>query len=171
MRLMNTSASVAYVHPSEREPDLIPNTDEATKAKTPMVANPNAGKPKDGATVWMLRAMTSREDGALQDSIYDLSRTSAAQDKSGDMRVNMNMAISPSTLRRNRVRLGIVGWENLLDHEGNPIPFTQVDFALGNKTFKAVPEDVLDMMPQSLINALAAEVEKNSSVSFVEGNG
>lgn len=170
MRLMNSAASTAYVHPSEREPDTIPS-DAVNAAVGDTMPNPNAGKAKPGGTTWMIRGLTSREDGALQDSIVDMSRASAQQGKDGEMKVNMGMIISPSTLRRNRVRLGIVGWDTLQSHDGTEIPFTQEDMVLGAKTFKAVPEWIMDLMPQSLISALAGEVERNSTVTPTEGNG
>lgn len=170
MRLMNTAATVPYVHPTEREPAFIPNPDTGTKEEHATIPNPDAGNPKPGATVWHLRAITSREDGALQDAVYDMTRTTAVQDKDGDTKVKLNMAVSPSSLRRNRVRLGIGGWDNLLDAEGNAIPFTREEFTLGARTFQGVPEEVLDMMPQSLITILASEVERHSSVTPTEGN-
>ena len=172
MRLMNTASHITYVHPSEREPDRIPNPDDAGKplAERGTIENPKAGQPKPGATIWHLRALTSREDGALQDAIYDMSRTRARQGDGGDVQVDMNMVISPSQLRRNRTRIGLVGWENLLDAEGNPIPFVAEDLVLGARTFKAAPDSVLDMMSQRLIADLAAQVERLSSITPTEGN-
>ena len=173
MRLMNTAAHINYVHPSEREPERIPNPADANKPldQRGTIPNPKAGQPKPGATVWHLRALTSREDGALQDAIYDMSRSRARQGDAGDVQVDMNMVISPSQLRRNRTRIGLVGWENLLDADGNPVEFVAEDLVLGSRTFKAAPDSVMDMMPQSLISALAAQIEKLSSVSPTEGNG
>lgn len=173
MRLMSTASQFRYVHPSELEPATIPDPADAGKPldKRGTIPNPKAGQPKPGATVWLLRALTSREDGALQDAIYDLSRTRARQGEAGDAQVDMNMVISPSNLRRNRTRIGLVGWENLFDAEGNPIEFVAEELVLGARTFKAAPDAVVDMMPTTLISALAAQVEKLSSVTPTEGNG
>lgn len=173
MRLMNTAASIPYVHPSEREPEYLPPARDGEGkviSGQKAIPNPKAGQALSGATVWHLRAISSREDGALQDAIYDMSRTSAQQDKSGDTKVNLSISMSPSSLRRNRVRLGIVGWENLRDHAGDPIAFRKEEMTLGNRTFMAVPEEIIDMMPQMLISAIASEVEKLSSVTPTEGN-
>ena len=172
MRLMNTASHIRYVHPSEREPDTIPHPDDSGKplADRRVIPNPNAGQPLPGATVWLLRALTSREEGALQDAIYDLSRARARQDSGGEAQVDMNIAITPSSLRRNRVRMGLVGWENLHSADGSPIEYVAEELTLGVRTYKAAPDSVIDMMPITLIAALAAQIERISSITPAEGN-
>ena len=149
MRLLNLAAQVEYVHEDDRTAD---------------------GTPAPDATVWLLRCLTNSEKGALDDSMMDFSKSRVSQGTNGKAVVDMGMTFSVSERRNNRVRIGVVGWRNLLDAEGNELPFSTEAFTVGNKTFKGMPMAVLEALPQTVLKDLSREVGNLSGMSVAEGN-
>lgn len=171
MRLMNTAATTRYVLNAEREPAMVPDPDHDARDGTPapQIENSKAGEPVDGATVWVLRALTSREEGALQDDMFDVRGATVTETKEGGQSVGMNFKVSPSLANRNRIRLALVGWENLYDHDGTPVEFKSVTLRLGAQEFKAVDEALIDKIPVSVQTELIREVREISMVSASAG--
>ena len=150
MQLLNLAVEVSYVLPEELDP--------LTK------------EPLDGATTWQLRCLTATEKGALDDSVVDFSQSRVYQNKDGTAKMEGGMSFSMSDRRINRVRIGLVGWDGLLDHEGKPVPYVQETFKLGSKTFKGAPMDVVQALPDGVIKALARKIAEVSGLSASEGN-
>lgn len=148
MRLLDLSAQAPCIHPTEQDKD---------------------GNPVEGATVFYARCLTGSEQGAINDALLDFGNM-GVKTEGENAKFDMNMAISPSTRKLNRVRLGICNWDNLHDADGKLIEFTQETIRLGNREFQAIPMAVVDALPRDILDWLAEEVAKASTVSAQEGN-
>lgn len=175
MRLMSVKASAVYIDQIDREPygkkDKVPDN---------LLGKPNPqGRPVKGATKWFFRGLTSAEEGALTDSMFDLGSTKVSPSANEeDVKVDMAMSISPSTNRRHRVQLALTGWEGLcvFVHNDDPdTPDTQaVEYStstvqLGPQSFEGASDDVIDMLPQDVLRRMEAFVRTLSSVEAGEG--
>ena len=150
MRLMNTTAVVDYVLKAERGED---------------------GNPLPNATVWKLRCLTATEAGAVTDAMVDFGslRVQAPTEEGAAPNVS-GMNISMSDRTKNRVRLGIAGWENLEDENGQPFEFFHEAFHIGARMFKGIPTKVFDALPETVINELHNAIMDLSTLKAAEGN-
>jgi hypothetical protein len=147
--LLNLAAQIDFVLPSQIGPD---------------------GAPLPGAVVWKLRCLTASERGALEDTMMDFSQSKVTQAPDGTARVDMGMAFSMSERRLNRVRLGVVGWEGLTDHDSTPVEYIGEGFVLGSKRFVGAPSSVVQALPDDVLKALSKKVADLSGVSATAGN-
>lgn len=135
--------------------------------------DPKTKKPRKGATTWKLRALRTSEMGALDDAMLDFSNATVNTDTDGDGRPVARMerpALDLSGRQRNRVRLGVVGWDGLLGPDGQPVPYTPEQFRVGARSVSGVPMDVVDALPPSVLRELADKIEDLSSIPAAGGN-
>lgn len=173
MRLMSTKQNATYIDTIDRAKhteETVPN-DHDGKPRTELIGTPNdAGEPVPGHTVWYFRGLTSAEEGTLTDAMFDFGKTSVTGADGNNAKVDVGMSISPSTNRRSRVRLALVGWENLYgeetDGDGNPLPieYKAEPFDLLGQRFTGAPGAVLDMIPQAVLTRMDRFVKGLSSV-------
>lgn len=149
MRLMNTTAVIDYVLKAERDKD---------------------GNPVADATVFKLRCLTSTEAGAVTDAMVDFGSMRVQAPAEGEAPKVTGMNISMSDRTKNRVRLGVAGYENLHNADGQPVEFYQEVFLIGARQFKGMPVEVFDSLPESVINELHNAIMDLSTLKAAEGN-
>lgn len=155
MRLMSTKATRTYIDVIDRAPyteDTVPLDAEGNK-RTALIGRPNPeGEPVEGATVWHFRGLTSGEEGALTDAMFDMGGTTVDNQGPADAKVNVGMRVSPSKNRRHRIQLALAGWDGLYGEDGedgNPtlIEYVAEKVTVGGQQFTGAPGAVLDMIP------------------------
>lgn len=150
MRLLNLKSTVRHVC----KPDL--NAD---------------GTPKDDATVFLLRTLTASEKGAIKDTIVDMNEMRLTVKEDGTPDVDMgSMGISMSGQTMKRVRLALIGWENLNDEEGNPVEFRAEPFRMGAHKAEAVAMELMEAFPAQYLAELDNVVKRISGLDAATGN-
>lgn len=135
--------------------------------------DPKTKKPAPNATTWKLRALRTSEAGALDDDMLDFSSAtvSTTVQKDGTTSASMGRPVMDMSGReRNRVRLGLVGWEGLNGPDGKPVPYTTETFRVGAKSVEGVSMDVIDALPRSVLRELGAQIEELSNIPPAGGN-
>ncbi len=82
------------------------------------VVQDEQGLPPERQTVFKLKNLTVREVERLKNNLF-------AKQVSGD-KVMEKLLIGSQ--ERQALEMGLAGWENFLDQEGDPIPFSLADF-------------------------------------------
>lgn len=151
MQLMSIAAQVPYTLKSEREAD---------------------GTPKEGATVFVLRCLSATESGALEDALVAFSGTTMnGVDEDGNPKIDMGgMQISMSGRVINRVRIGLCGWENLTDENGDEVDYSKEKFQIGGRRLDGVPLSIIDRFGMAVIKELSDKIESLSTLSHEQGN-
>lgn len=150
MRLLNLKSTVRHVC----KPDLQAD-----------------GKPKKDATVFHLRVLTASEKGAIADSIVDLSSFKVGQKEDGTPDVNVgDMGISMTGQMHKRLRLSIIGWDNLMDAEGNAVEWRGEDFRMGSVKVEGLALDLLEAFPDVYLKELDRKAQVISGLTAEQGN-
>lgn len=108
----------------------------------------------EGATIFILGSLDVDSRAQIQDNTV-----SYEADESG----KMNMRLAPAARMLMAVRLGLRGWRNFKDENGNDILFETVDRVINGKLSKVVSDKALGHLPSSLIIELGNQIiEKNT---------
>lgn len=121
------------------------------------------GNHKPEATKWKLKVLTGQEMAEIRDRQANIS-IDTVDGKMSAPGIRMSMfATAYHTLA-----LGLVGWSNFLDEEGNAVPFTKGDDGRPSKeSLDMIPPDVAFDISRELIKANAVDdtVVGNSKAS------
>lgn len=108
-------------------------------------------------TVWLLGTLSSRDIGRIRDSAssFEIDTSQKGADGKSTSPDKMTTNVERSKMNMEAVRLGLRGWENFLDDDGEPIKFVTKKLDIGGKVREVIPMDVLDIIPADLITELA----------------
>ena len=66
------------------------------------------------------------------------------------------------------VRFGLKSIENLIDHEGKPVKFSTVSLSRFGQNYNVVAESILKVLPEKIIEELAARIMDRCELSSEE---
>ena len=120
---------------------------------------------EEGASVYILGTLSSRQQGMLQDSSVEAVPDETAGDQGFTAKFKANDAAI------NTVRYALKGWRNVVDVGGNEVPFETTKKRFGGEHLDVVKESLLKRMPLELIRELAEKIqEANLMTEEVEKN-
>lgn len=108
----------------------------------------------EGATVWLLGTMSSVVMSILADDVASFGEEGAMVLRSSD---NDLLA----------ARLGLRGWENYTDDDGNQIAFETESVVLRGRRFDVVTEELISGIPIPVLRQIGQQVKKSNSVDAV----
>lgn len=114
--------------------------------------DPDVGTPQ--ASRFTISTLDSRVAGKLKDMGTTMHIDPTRPDD--DVATSVNM----EDVNFQTVQFGVSAWENVVDDKGQPIEYKTVGRRLAGKSYKIIHEDVLSLLPLSVINELAEEVRK-----------
>jgi hypothetical protein len=108
----------------------------------------------DVATIWHLGVLSSRDVGRIRDMATSLKfKTGVKEDEATDD--DVETSIARAKMNFEAVRLGLTGWSNFLDANGNTLDFKTVKRDVAGRKRDVVPDELLDMIPLDVIEELA----------------
>lgn len=122
----------------------------------------------DEPTIWKLGTVSSRDVGAIRDSVTSFSFKGGDKGE-GDTEAEVDTKIEKSKMNFEAVRRGLKGVENFMNAEGHAIPFKLVVRDVGGGVKRSVvPNDFLDCIPLAVIEELAGEILKENLEEHAE---
>lgn len=122
---------------------------DATKAY-PYVAKEERKLMKDDQTRFMIKYLDCVRQAELQDDLYNVE----------GMGKERRERLLTGTRMTSILETNLVGWENFMDHDGNPVPFDKAD-----------PKKNINKIPPRVRQELADAIAGEGDVSEGEGNG
>lgn len=116
--------------------------------------------PKD-PTVWKVGVLTSRDVGAIRDSVTSYTFKTAAE---GDAR-DMTTSVSRSKMNFEAVRRGLKGWENFIGPDDKPVEFKTHQREIDGKQREVIRPELLDLIPLPVINHLADVIMRDNEMT------
>lgn len=114
---------------------------------------------EDGATIWLLGALDAYTRARIGDNAMIME-----QSDDGSSRFK----ISSGTRNLEAVKFALRGWRNFPDTEGNEnVHKTQSTFMNG-KTYQILTDELLNIIPQSIVNELGAKIIEVNSLMMEE---
>jgi hypothetical protein len=120
----------------------------------------DSAKGTPDATVFMLGTLDSRVMGVIRDKA---SSTIIHGRNTDDQRVETKLALSE--VNADTVRFGVKGWRNLKDAEGNDLAFKTIRQMVGGKVYQVIPDDLLMLIPNQVIDELASEIRGDNEAT------
>ncbi len=118
---------------------------------------------KDGEqTVFVCGVLDARMRGFINDTVTKLDLTGKKRHELPDP------VFRVGTRRLLLVKYGLRGWRNLFDASGQPIAEAFDAHALFGKSYRAVSDSVLDVLPENVLEELANAIDAHSSLQEVE---
>lgn len=144
--------------------DYVSDLDSA-KTKTQVPVDPKDPKKgmkeveviEPGATIFKLKSL----DVFLMGNIYD--RASTLTGRQGEDTVGVQTHINQTNI--DAVRHGLVGFENFLGENGEPIKFQTQKTVVGGRDYNIVSDVVLNRLGIRLIGELASKIKAISEVN------
>lgn len=116
--------------------------------------------PEEDQTVWKIKPLSAKEKMVLEDK-YMLASASA---KEGDQ-VETSFDIKIHRRNYDALNIGLVGWENLNDSEGNPVKFqkTKIRNAAGfsDALLSRIPAAIRAELAEVCLEGFDAEAERD----------
>lgn len=113
----------------------------------------------DNPTIWKLAVLSSRDVGAIRDSVTTISFKT---DKEEDGDINTNIARSKMNFEA--VRRGLKGWENFIGPDDAPIQFQDHAREIDGKQRRVVKPELLDIIPLDVIQQMATAILDGNEV-------
>lgn len=108
-------------------------------------------------TKFFLRPLSLRTRGTIRDENMQFEATGRKTARMvGTMRV-MRAALAT-------VRYGLAGWENMRDEKDQPVAFETEKQMINGRPVECIDPDLLDLLPASLVEELADEINKMSEL-------
>jgi hypothetical protein len=117
---------------------------------------------KDEASTFEVGTLDSRISGMLRDKATTVSVNPSALEEEVDTSINM------SEVNFLTCMYGIRGWKNVKDRQGNELAFKTLSRMHGGKSYRVVDAELLKLIPQAVIEELAAEIKKDNEVTEPE---
>lgn len=111
----------------------------------------------DDATVFTLRALTSKQLATVRDKV-----TRLVPDPDSPSGATADLLINDQAWET--VRYGLAGWVNFKDTKGNDIPFKTNKENLGGSELVVVKKALLSQLDLQVIKELAAEIDKDDDL-------
>ncbi len=116
------------------------------------------GTPGECATIFRLRALTSREKAYVRDRVTKLiPDASSPQGATADININDQAWLT--------ARFGLDGWENFLDHDGNVIEFKTVSVNLQGTKIDVCKQSILGRLDLHIIKELAEDIDPDNELN------
>jgi len=144
---------VISINPEARVPYVCLEDRAVDKEGRPLV-------PVAERTTFFLRDITYREDEAFEE--MQVARSEVLADDGTRLQT-----ITPSAARARRMLLqaGLVGWENLRDEAGNPVPFkTSKEETVLGRLCKPPTDETLQRLSGSLRDELASVIQMRARI-------
>lgn len=122
--------------------------------------DPDRGSPQ--ATKFVIRTLDSRVMAALRDKGTTVMVDPTRPDDEVSTTINLN------EVEFMTVQFGLEGWENLVDENGQHIPFRTEGRRLGGKSYQVAHPDILCRVPGAVIKELAAEINRVNDLTEEE---
>ena len=130
--------------------------DRTLNGTTDVVASEAAG-----ATVWQLGVLDSRISGQLSDKA---TRFRGNPDYPEDVA----MEISPNDKAYRVVQMGLKGFRNFKDDDGNDVEFKTLAQATHSGSINVVINAILERLPAAIIRELSGVIERRNTVTDEE---
>jgi hypothetical protein len=113
------------------------------------------------ASVFKLRGLTERERSALADMM-------AVSVREGESGVQIS---GLATMKYEMLRLGLVGWSNVVSASGEQVPFTSKTAHIPwlNRKVDIASEASIDMLPPEVRSELTDQIDSRNKVGEDEG--
>lgn len=107
------------------------------------------------ATVWLLGTLDSITMAALSDDLTSIGAEGGLVLRNADNDITA-------------ARLGIKGWENWNDDDGNPLVFKTEELVVRGRKVDALTEELVEMIPIPVLRELGREIKRRNSMDMVE---
>jgi hypothetical protein len=116
---------------------------------------------------------TDPEKGSENETVFilkplDSFATTFLFDSGVNLMSEGNGRIEVYRMNLEAVRIGLAGWKNFQDGEGNQLEFKTETLQICGKPYQALSQDLLKLMPFSLVRELAEEIRALGSVTEEE---
>lgn len=150
IRGVNLAEKEEFIHPDDPGHEDHPEYKAAIKA----------GKEPEKPTVYYLGNLTTED----RIELGDMGATPTMRDG------GITMSLRNTQRAYQVVKRGLKGWDNQLDHNGNPAKFTEGTHATSTGSFQKCADDAsLVYLPQQIINDLAQQIlSKNGMTAELE---
>jgi len=118
----------------------------------------HTGEPIDGATIFELRPLSARLLAFVKDQATEFRPDSEAGDG------QMKASFLPHKSALETVRVALVGWENLLDDEGNAVPFKTMKRNVAGKDLETPNADTMDRLDLEWVREMSEVVDSANDV-------
>jgi hypothetical protein len=126
----------------------------------PFICKADRNLPEEDQTVWMVKPLSAKEKMTLEDKHMQAS----AKSKKGD-EVETTFDIRMHKRNYEALNIGLTGWSNFKDGEGNEIPCKKTTLRGGvgfaDTLLSRIPEGVRGEISEAILEGFDAESERD----------